>query len=52
MSDFASLLDINRNTAAVTYSGIVDNSVVNIEMIEPQVIMTSVTDNELIVVFR
>lgn len=38
--------------ADVTYSGTVNNPTVDIDMIEPQVIMTSVTDDELIVVFR
>lgn len=38
--------------AAVTYSGTVDSPIVDIDMIEPQVIMTSVTEEHLIVVFR
>lgn len=38
--------------ADVSYSGTVDSPVVDIDMIEPQVIMTSFTDEELIVVFR
>lgn len=38
--------------AEVTYSGTVNKPTVDIDMIEPQVILTSVTDDKLIVVFR
>ena len=33
--------------ADVSYSGTIDNPTVDIDMIEPQVIMTSVTDDEV-----
>jgi hypothetical protein len=42
----------NIKVADVSYSGTIDSPVVDIDMIEPQVIKTSVTDDELIVVFR
>ena len=42
----------NIKVAEVTYSGNVNKPTVDIDMIEPQVILTSVTDDELIVVFK
>jgi hypothetical protein len=42
----------NIKVAEVTYSSNVNKPTVDIDMIEPQVILTSVTDDELIVVFK